>query len=87
MLSNDITDTETNNIQENKYLISMRKANKKYRETHKEKFCDYQKKYYQEHKHDEEYMKKQRLKALKSYYKKRALMTTTSIVENEHIII
>jgi hypothetical protein len=38
----------------NKYLESMRKANKKYRETHKEKFNEYQKLYYHTHKHDEE---------------------------------
>ncbi len=56
---------------ENKYLISMRKANKKYRETHRDKFNDYQKKYYHEHKQDEEYMKKQREKAKKSYYKRK----------------
>ena len=56
---------------ENKYLISMRKANKKYRETHKEKFNEYQKQYYRNHKHDEEYMKKQREKAKRYYYKKK----------------
>lgn len=55
----------------NKYLISMRKANKKYRETHKEKFNEYQKKYYQEHKNNEEYMMKQREKAKRSYHKRK----------------
>ena len=54
-----------------KYLISMRKANKKYRETHREKYNDYQKKYYYEHKQDEEYMNKQREKARRSYYKRK----------------
>ncbi len=55
----------------NKYLESMRKANKKYRETHKEKFNEYQKLYYHAHKHDDEYMKKQREKAKKCYHKKK----------------
>lgn len=56
---------------ENKYLISMRKANKKYREANKESFNEYQKQYYHAHKHDEEYMKKQREKAKRCYYKKK----------------
>lgn len=56
----------------NKYLVSMRKANKKYREKNKSKFNEYQKQYYQNHKNDEEYMKKQREKALKSYYKNKS---------------
>ena len=38
----EIITTQGNTV--NKYLISMRKANKKYRETHKEKFNEYQKK-------------------------------------------
>ena len=59
------------NSSANKYLISMRKANKKYRETHKEMFNEYQKKYYQSHKNDDEYMNKQREKARKYYYKKK----------------
>jgi hypothetical protein len=37
---------------ENKYLISMRKANKKYRENNREKFNEYQKNYYQQHKNN-----------------------------------
>jgi hypothetical protein len=56
----------------NKYLESMRKANKKYRENNKEKFNEYQKQYYQKRKHDETYVKMQREKALKSYYKRKA---------------
>lgn len=56
----------------NKYLESMRKANKKYRENNKEKFNEYQKQYYQKHKHDDNFVKLQREKALKSYYKKKA---------------
>ncbi len=55
----------------NKYLESMRKANKKYRDTHKDKFNENQKLYYHTHKHDEEYMGKQRKKAKKSYHKKK----------------
>jgi hypothetical protein len=54
-----------------KYLESMRKANRKYRENNKAKFNEYQKQYYHSHKSDEEYMKKQRQKALKYYYKKK----------------
>jgi len=56
----------------NKYLESMRKANKKYRENNKAKFNEYQKQYYQKHKNDEAYVKKQREKALKSYYKRKS---------------
>jgi hypothetical protein len=56
----------------NKYLISMRKANKKYRENNRDKFNEYQKLYYHEHKHDEEYMQKQRDKSKRSYHKKKA---------------
>jgi hypothetical protein len=56
----------------NKYLISMRKANKKYRENNKQKFNEYQKHYYQLHKNDAEFVARQREKALKSYYKIKA---------------
>jgi hypothetical protein len=56
----------------NKYLESMRKANKKYRENNKAKFNEYQKQYYHKHKNDEDYVKMQREKALKSYYKRKA---------------
>lgn len=64
-MENQILDTQ------NKYLISMRKANKKYRETHKEKLNEYHKQYYKAHKSDEEYMNKQREKARKCYYKRK----------------
>jgi hypothetical protein len=57
---------------QNKYLISMRKANKKYRENHRDKFNEYQKLYYHEHKEDEDYMQKQRDKAKRSYHKRKA---------------
>ena len=60
----------SNNYQ--KYLESMRKANKKYRENNKEKFNEYQKSYYQKRKNDEHFVKMQREKALKSYYKRKA---------------
>jgi len=64
----------------NKYLESMRKANKKYRENNKAKFNEYQKQYYQKHKNDETFVKMQREKALKSYYKRKSqkLETETS---------
>jgi hypothetical protein len=68
----EIITTQGNTV--NKYLISMRKANKKYRETHKEKFNEYQKKYYHDHKQDEVYMNRQREKA-KRYYQKKKLVT------------
>jgi hypothetical protein len=55
----------------NKYLESMRKANKKYRENNKAKFNEYQKQYYQKRKSDETYVKMLREKALKSYYKRK----------------
>jgi hypothetical protein len=57
--------------QYNRYLESMRKANKKYRENNKEYFNEYQKKYYQKHKDDENFVKMQREKALKYYYAKK----------------
>jgi hypothetical protein len=63
----------------NKYLESMRKANKKYRENNKAKFNEYQKQYYQNHKNDESFVKMQREKALKSYYKRKAQKLGTEI--------
>jgi hypothetical protein len=54
-----------------KYLLSMRKANKKYRERNREKLAEYQKKYYQSKKTDENYAQKQREKALNYYYRKK----------------
>ena len=59
------------NVVPKKYVESRRRASNKYRETHKEQFCEYQKKYYHAHKDDENYMNKQREKALKYYYKKK----------------
>ncbi len=55
-----------------RYLESMRKANKKYRLNNKQYFSEYQKNYYQKNKHNEEYAQKQRDKALKYYYTKKA---------------
>lgn len=55
----------------NKYLESMRKANRKYRENNKEKYNEYHKNYYHKNKTNEEYAQKQREKALKSYYKRK----------------
>lgn len=66
----------------NKYLESMRKANKKYRENNKEKFSEYQKQYYQKRKNDESYVKMLREKALKSYYKRKAEKATNVINDN-----
>lgn len=57
--------------EENKYLVSMRKANKKYRETHREKYNAMMKNYYHSRKDDEEFMNKQREKARKYYHKKK----------------
>jgi hypothetical protein len=54
-----------------KYLLSMRKANKKYRERNREKLAEYQKKYYQYKKIDKTYCQKQREKALNYYYRKK----------------
>lgn len=66
----------------NKYLESMRKANKKYRENNKEKFSEYQKQYYQKRKNDESYVKMLREKALKSYYKRKTEKATNVINDN-----
>ena len=73
--------TDQNNAP-NKYLESMRKANKKYRENNKSKFNEYQKQYYQKRKTDENYVKMQRQKALKSYYKRKAQNKEESTSEN-----
>ena len=66
------TEEQHQNSTTNKYLESMRKANKKYRENNKSKFNEYQKQYYQKRKADESYVKMQREKALKSYYKRKS---------------
>jgi uncharacterized protein YukE len=70
----------------NKYLESMRKANKKYRENNREKFSEYQKQYYQNHKNDENYVKMLREKALKSYYKRKNEKSTNVINDNAESI-
>jgi|LauGreDrversion4_2_1035121.scaffolds.fasta_scaffold277855_1 hypothetical protein len=76
-------ETKLIEVTENKYLISMRKANKKYRENNKEKFREYQKQYYHNHKHDETYMQKQRDKAKKSYHKRKAEKQQQQNIDNE----
>lgn len=68
-----------------KYLESMRKANKKYREKNKTKFNEYQKLYYLNNKNNEEYMKKQREKALKYYYKKKEQLNTKNTQTTKNI--
>lgn len=70
----------------NKYLESMRKANKKYRENNKAKFNEYQKQYYQNRKNDESFVKMQREKALKSYYKRKAQKIGTEETSTPQII-
>lgn len=72
-------ETTTTTSSTNKYLNSMRKANKKYRENNKERFNEYQKQYYQKHKNEESFIQKQREKALKSYYKRKAQKLETEI--------
>ena len=51
---------------------SMNRANKKYRESNRERYNEKQKKFYDAHKDDEEYKQKMRTKALAYYYRKKA---------------
>ncbi len=54
-----------------KYRDSMSKANKKYRETHKEKMNELSKNYYHRKKNDEEFMEKMRTRARERYHAKK----------------
>lgn len=79
----DENTTETNTQKRyEKYFESQKRANKKYRETHKDKFREISRKYYDAHKNDEEFMKRQREKSLKSYYKRKDLKVPREKPEN-----
>ena len=51
---------------------AMRKANTKYRSVHREEYNLKQKKYYDAHKTDHEYMEKMRKKAREYYHRKKS---------------
>jgi hypothetical protein len=53
------------------HLESMKKANKKYRDSHKEQILNIQKIYYSKHKDEEAFKIKQREKAKRSYHKRK----------------
>ena len=54
---------------------SIRRANRKYRNSNQERYNQIQKDYYHAHKEDEEYMIKLRKKALDYYYRKKTERT------------
>lgn len=62
---------ENQPITENKYLVAMRKANKKYREANKERFNNYMKEYYHNHMKQDEFKDKCREKARRNYHKRK----------------
>jgi hypothetical protein len=65
-----------------KYLESMKRANKKYRENNKDKLREIARNYYNNHKDEEEFKIANREKAKKSYQKKRVkdLENTTLLI-------
>jgi hypothetical protein len=69
----EITKTENTTFEEKYKRIqaSMSKANKKYRESHKDVVNKIARDFYNRHKDDEEWKAKQREKSKKSYYKKK----------------
>ncbi len=54
-----------------KYLESMKRANKKYRENNKDKLREISRNYYNNHKDEEEFKFANREKAKKSYHKRK----------------
>jgi hypothetical protein len=73
-MENTTTINNTDAISEGrkKYLDSTRRANKKFRTTHREYYNKYQSDYYHSRKDDEEFAKRMRDKAMRSYYKRKS---------------